>query len=904
MKKHFLSTALLLLVSGSLYAGIESGSVYKISTLQSGNRTLLVENSSLNTDAKIVAWTETGANSQRWRVTADETGNYYYLTNVYSGKVIRMSGTAAKGIGVTQTPQSTSSNQKWDITAVETAGENCYYITNANLLSGSEKLYLEMVNGDKLNADGSPLQLWTKDEEGLARRIWKFEKITEQPNALTVAVRDDMGYSWRTKYYKQETNGYTIGGGFWGGAENMEILLDAYETTGKIEYKTMFEESYKTFIKQNSTSWRGNDFNDDIAWACLASIRAYLMFGNATGVNYLNNAKTNYDMMYARALIKKNNYYLLRWKEGNADGTGSCINGPAEVCACYLAIATGDNIYYEKAKMLYANQRLHLYNPEDGHVYDSTSDGGSTNTWASTYNQGTYLGAAVMLYNYYKDELYKNDAKKIIQYTRQHLCDGNGVINVCGGGADLPGFKGILMRYVRRFIVDLNQPEYVDWMQTNAIHAYNNRNSAGIIWTAWWEKSTEDYKHGTDNYDSFGCGTAVSAAYNAPLDKNTIVKKAFSKIEAGSFNYIRGAISENNVSGEVLEMTQMKDGDYLGYNNVDFKTNQATGVALSVANSAGERQIEIRLNSSTGTLLGTAVIPASNGSWTTVNATIAPVDGMKNIYLVFKGADNGLKFNSFRFTADYFIYPDITIDRDKITASHPEISPEKNITNGIDDQLNTVLAIACGNSGEAWLQYHSSSPVSLKGYALASGNAGDISDPKDWKLQVSNNGTDWTDLDTQSNQSFTERYQLKKYNVTTSNTYTYFRLSVTQRKGNADDLQLSEWQLYGSTSSNESITNDGGTPSNQPDNWLQYKATAKYKLTSYSLTSAANATEDPKNWTLYGSNDGNDWVEIDDQYNQTFGYRSATQIYPCNPATGYVYFKLHITDNNGGTHTQ
>ena len=34
------------------------------------------------------------------------------------------------------------------------------------------------------------------------------------------------------------------------------------------------------------------------------------------------------------------------------DDTTSCINGPATVGACYLAEATGDMSYYEKAKKL------------------------------------------------------------------------------------------------------------------------------------------------------------------------------------------------------------------------------------------------------------------------------------------------------------------------------------------------------------------------------------------------------------------------------------------------------------------------------------------------------------------------------------------------------------------------
>ncbi|MDR1682621.1 MAG: carbohydrate-binding protein, partial [Candidatus Symbiothrix sp.] len=860
MKKQFLLLLSFLLSAVMGFAvEIEPG-VYRIVSQYTGNRVLFIENSSLDNSAKAVAWTETGTNSQRWRIVPDESGDYYYLTNLYSGQNLRMAGSAAKGVGVNQTAPSSALVQKW---AIESAGTSAYYISSASLLSG-QKLYLELANGDKLDSDGAALQLWTKDEENLPRRIWTLERVDDLPNQFTVALRTEMVQSWKNLYYKKATVGYDIGGGFWGCAENLEILLDAYEHTGYAEYKTMFEEAYRNFIYRNSSNWMGNEFNDDIAWICIASVRAYLMMGNSvSGINFLTNAKNNFDNMYKRALIKTNSYYLLRWKEGNGDGTGSCINGPAEVAACYLAMATGDNTYYEKAKMLYGNQRLHLYNPETGQVYDSTSDGGSTNYWASTYNQGTYLGAAVMLYNRYGDEMYKNDAQKIIQYTRDHLCNSHGVINVCDGGSDLPGFKGILMRYVRRYITDLRQPQWIDWMQLNALHAYNNRNSAGVTWTAWWEKSTENFKHGNDNYDSFGCGPAVSAAVNSPMDKNSITKNAFANIEAGSFNYLKGLTAENNTSGETAELTGMKNGDYLVYSNVDFRKNMPIRIELTVANDNQARTIEVRTDSLTGMKIAEISVPASNGAFTTVQGNVDAIDGMHNIWLIFKGEVNGLRLKNFRFVAGDALYPDITDNGGTLAFSHTTTSGN----NLIDNRLSSLFQITCAND-DAWIQYQSKIPVRLQAYALASSGESNASDPKTWKLQASTNGINWTDIDSRSEQTFTERFQLKRYELSEAAVYAYFRLQVTQRNGNSGSLALAEWQLFGSALFADDITADGGTLSgqfpglqnnevvetlekltdksptskyvvkDQSDLWIQYKAAGKYRLTAYSLTSA------------------------------------------------------------------
>ncbi|MDR1119292.1 MAG: carbohydrate-binding protein, partial [Dysgonamonadaceae bacterium] len=455
--------------------------------------------------------------------------------------------------------------------------------------------------------------------------------------------------------------------GFWGEAEMMETLLDAYETTGKQEYKTMFEEVYAHFVSTpagwgqpgNGRNWSWNDYNDDIAWAVLASVRANLMFGQhpSRSIDYLTIAQTNFNMMYTRALLPSG---MLRWCEapsGNL-GSNSCINGPAEVAACYLAIATGNDSYYEKAKDLYALQRRYLYEPTTGKVFDSGSWNGETftigNRWVSTYNQGTFLGAALMLYKRYGDAQYLNDAHKIVECTRNDLCNTRGIIKVCGSGDDLQGFKGILMRYLRRYVVDLALPDKVEWLQRNAIHAYNNRNSQGVSWTAWWEKSAENFVF-SDGYNfanqPFGCSTAVSAAFNAPLSADLIIKNAFEPIEAENFDYVKGVYVERSDDTTAV-VTNICGDYYTAYNHVDFGDEQAIGATFVIqADGQAERQIEIRMDSLTGTLLGTALVPDTGADeWITVTCPVTGVSGRRHIYLVYKNSTStGFKMDNFIF---------------------------------------------------------------------------------------------------------------------------------------------------------------------------------------------------------------------------------------------------------------
>ena len=171
------------------------------------------------------------------------------------------------------------------------------------------------------------------------------------------------------------------------------------------------------------------------------------------------------------------------------------------MCACYLGIALNKEDYFEKAARIYAGERSLLFNINkqgvfNGQGYDSGDPEKGTvgNTWSSTYNQGTCLGAAVMLYEHYGKEQYRTDADAIMNWTAKNLANSHGIIKVCQTvNGDLTGFKGILMRYVRRYAASLRHPEWYSWLAANGYHAWNNRNSKGISMSAWLTKTTEDF---------------------------------------------------------------------------------------------------------------------------------------------------------------------------------------------------------------------------------------------------------------------------------------------------------------------------------------------------------------------------------------------------------------------------
>jgi hypothetical protein len=101
-----------------------------------------------------------------------------------------------------------------------------------------------------------------------------------------------------------------------------------------------------------------------------------------------------------------------------------------------------------------------------------------------------------------------------------------------------------------------------------------------------------------------------------------------------------------------------------------------------------------------------------------------------------------------------------------------------------------------GASG--WLQYDlgANGAQVVERYTVTSANDRTPRDPKDWQFQGSSDGSTWTTLDTQSNQTFTDRYQLKGYAITKPASYRYYRLNITANNGDSHFTDLAELGLW------------------------------------------------------------------------------------------------------------
>ncbi|WP_081773199.1 glycoside hydrolase family 76 protein [Prevotella sp. P6B4] len=493
----------------NMQAAIEPGKTYRIVSANREGASLFVKNASLVDKAEVVIWTNTDVPAQQWTVLDAGNGEMLFR-NVYTGKYLD-----ASNMSLTQRTEPCS----WMLVPIDEA-QKTYQLK-------LQKKYLRVLT----TTDGAqPLT-------GTTAQGWRFEEVEPQ-NTFDVAARRRMIDGFLEQYVQFKGQNYrTFMNGGWGEAETMEAILDCYEATKEAELLTLYEQCYRYMRYHVGASWNGGtvvsgydwfgyDFNDDVMWLIIAAIRGYQNTGKQM---YLDDAKRNFDLIYRRAYL---GYVgMLRWAENSGDrnGSNSCINGPAEVAACYIAAASGDESYYEKARELYENQRQYLFNTVTGHVDDSVvfnpdnSKVVSRNTWASTYNQGTMLGAAVLLYRHYQDSRYKQDADRILAFAKRELCNEFGVVHVCqNADGDFQGFKGILMRYAGLYAREFQDKDTQKWLIGNAFHAYNNLNSLSFGHSAWQTKAAENHQYNGVDYSSsacaFGASTALSAACAVPLD--------------------------------------------------------------------------------------------------------------------------------------------------------------------------------------------------------------------------------------------------------------------------------------------------------------------------------------------------------------------------------------------------
>ncbi|MEV6850119.1 GH92 family glycosyl hydrolase [Actinoplanes sp. NPDC051411] len=174
---------------------------------------------------------------------------------------------------------------------------------------------------------------------------------------------------------------------------------------------------------------------------------------------------------------------------------------------------------------------------------------------------------------------------------------------------------------------------------------------------------------------------------------------------------------------------------------------------------------------------GIAQLALALGSRSTYNTFLARSHNWRNVFDPDAAADTGLEHN---------IRGHITA----ITASG-ENAPNEGKAQLFDGDKGTKW-LTFATTG--WVAAQLDTPLTVSSYAVTSGNDEPTRDPADWQLQGSNNGTDWTTVDTRTGQTFAQRGQTVSYTVADPQAFSYYRFNVS-KNGGADIVQVGELEL-------------------------------------------------------------------------------------------------------------
>lgn len=230
------------------------------------------------------------------------------------------------------------------------------------------------------------------------------------------------------------------------------------------------------------------------------------------------------------------------------------------------------------------------------------------------YYVGGFSSSPIMKQN---NQLFPDGGAKVKQYIKLLFLS-------CGTADNLIFSNNRLVSYCKQ-----NNISHVEWLLTNYGHD----------WTVW--------KPSLWNFARMAC----EAGFTEPGEVEPTIpptptppptpRSAFSRIEAEEYNSINSStITIIDTPGGGGGIGYIESGDSAVYSKIDFG-NGATSFKAMVA-SAMDISIDLRLNSPTGTRIGT-LTAGSTGDWDTyelLSCDISNVTGENDLYLVFSGPVN------------------------------------------------------------------------------------------------------------------------------------------------------------------------------------------------------------------------------------------------------------------------
>lgn len=228
-------------------------------------------------------------------------------------------------------------------------------------------------------------------------------------------------------------------------------------------------------------------------------------------------------------------------------------------------------------------------------------------------------------------------------------------------------------------------------------------------------------------------------------------------------------------------------------------------------------------------------------------------------------------------------------------------------------------------------QYNKKLPIESYTVSLGKDSVAHLRCPTNFKLYGSDNGTEWTELDAQTNVSWAAALEVKTFYLSAVANYSYYRFEVTANNGTwgteIGEFSLNPFSASGVQRvkvSHNCNTNDSADrlfdgKLDVAGSWFSVagrtwgtnsvfpaEITAQYSgacwVTGYTVTNGRNAVtygRSPAEIKFYGSADGSTWVELDHRTGLTWTGTNEVKNFDIAVPGRYTYYKLSVLANQG-----
>ena len=202
---------------------------------------------------------------------------------------------------------------------------------------------------------------------------------------------------------------------------------------------------------------KGDYYYDDDLWIAIQFMEAYINLGEE---KYLKNAESLLEFIWSgwgKGSGEDLGYGGIPWKVDT--GPLTCSNAPAAYAFARYYQLTGDEVFLERAKTVYAWVREYLFMPTSSLYMD-----GPGNNWSGSYNNGLMIAAGSVLYSITGESSYYDEARRTA-----HAAFGNNFDSAPGG-----------MIY---FANDIDNPWMDAWLVKGYVEFYkiDRKNSTSFL---------------------------------------------------------------------------------------------------------------------------------------------------------------------------------------------------------------------------------------------------------------------------------------------------------------------------------------------------------------------------------------------------------------------------------------